>query len=46
LPNNIDQKKIKNVGFVLNDVSRENLGYSNKYGYGYNNHSEQRGFKK
>jgi len=35
--NNIDQNKIKNVGFVLNDVSRENLGYSNKYGYGYNN---------
>ncbi|WP_343610237.1 GumC family protein [Chryseobacterium oranimense] len=35
--NNIDLNKIKNVGFVLNDVSRENLGYSNKYGYGYNN---------
>lgn len=43
---NIDQKKIKNVGFVLNDVSRENLGYSNKYGYGYNNHSEQSWFQK
>lgn len=43
---NIDQKKIKNVGFVLNDVSRENLGYSNKYGYGYNNHSEQTWFEK
>ncbi|AZA51881.1 GumC family protein [Chryseobacterium sp. G0201] len=39
--NNVDQNKIKNVGFVLNDVSRENLGYSNKYGYGYNNHKEQ-----
>lgn len=38
--NNIDQKKIKNVGFVLNDVSRENLGYSNKYGYGYNHVEE------
>ncbi|GEJ46392.1 MULTISPECIES: tyrosine-protein kinase [unclassified Chryseobacterium] len=38
---NIDQKKIKNVGFVLNDVNRENLGYSNKYGYGYNQHAEQ-----
>ncbi|WP_185269169.1 GumC family protein [Chryseobacterium indologenes] len=38
---NIDQNKIKNVGFVLNDVSRENLGYSNKYGYGYNNQKEQ-----
>jgi len=35
--NNIKQGKINNVGFVLNDVSRENLGYSNKYGYGYNN---------
>jgi len=39
--NNIDQNKIKNVGFVLNDVSRENLGYSNKYGYGYNNHKTE-----
>lgn len=43
---NIDQKKIRNVGFVLNDVSRENLGYSNKYGYGYNQHSEQSWFQK
>ncbi|KAA2224377.1 GumC family protein [Chryseobacterium sediminis] len=43
---NIDQKKIKNVGFVLNDVSRENLGYSNKYGYGYNQHTEQSWFQK
>nr|WP_315026744.1 polysaccharide biosynthesis tyrosine autokinase [uncultured Chryseobacterium sp.] len=43
---NIDQKKIRNVGFVLNDVSRENLGYSNKYGYGYNNQSEQSWFQK
>jgi len=39
--NNIDQSKIKNVGFVLNDVNRENLGYSNKYGYGYTSHKEQ-----
>lgn len=44
--NNISQNKIKNVGFVLNDVSRENLGYSNKYGYGYNNHKEQTWFEK
>ncbi|SIR03916.1 MULTISPECIES: GumC family protein [Chryseobacterium] len=44
--NNIDQKKIRNVGFVLNDVSRENLGYSNKYGYGYNQHTEQSWFQK
>ncbi|RXM37909.1 capsular biosynthesis protein [Chryseobacterium sp. CH21] len=43
---NIDQKKIKNVGFVLNDVNRENLGYSNKYGYGYNNHVEKSWFQK
>jgi len=44
--NNIDQNKIKNVGFVLNDVSRENLGYSNKYGYGYNNHKTETWFEK
>ncbi|WP_288445633.1 polysaccharide biosynthesis tyrosine autokinase [uncultured Chryseobacterium sp.] len=43
---NIDQKKIRNVGFVLNDVNRENLGYSNKYGYGYNNHVEKSWFEK
>lgn len=33
---NIESGKIVNVGFVLNDVSRDNLGYGNKYGYGYN----------
>ncbi|MGH1519246.1 GumC family protein [Chryseobacterium sp. JK1] len=43
---NTDQKKIKNVGFVLNDVHRENFGYSNKYGYGYNNHVEKSWFEK
>jgi Mrp family chromosome partitioning ATPase len=32
---NVNQNKIKNVGFVLNDISHENLGYNNKYGYGY-----------
>lgn len=31
----IDAGKIKNVGFALNDVSRDYLGYGNKYGYGY-----------
>lgn len=31
----VDGKKIKNVGFVLNDVSKNNFGYGNKYGYGY-----------
>jgi len=32
---NIDSKKIKNVGFVLNDIHKTNFGYGNKYGYGY-----------
>ncbi len=32
---NIDSKKIKNVGFVLNDVEKNYFGYGNKYGYGY-----------
>ena len=32
---NIKANKIKNVGFVLNGVSKSNLGYGNKYGYGY-----------
>ncbi|SDJ35368.1 GumC family protein [Chryseobacterium jejuense] len=33
--NNIDSKKINNVGFVLNDVDKNYYGYGNKYGYGY-----------
>ena len=28
---------LDNVAFVLNDVTKENFGYGNKYGYGYNN---------
>lgn len=32
---NIDNNKIKNVGFVLNDVDKNHYGYGNKYGYGY-----------
>lgn len=32
---NIAQKKIHNVGFVLNDVEKDHFGYGNKYGYGY-----------
>ena len=32
---NIETQKIKNVGFVLNDVHKSNFGYGNKYGYGY-----------
>lgn len=31
----VDGNKIKNVGFVLNAVSKNNFGYGNKYGYGY-----------
>lgn len=31
----IDSEKIKNVGFVLNDVNKDYFGYGNKYGYGY-----------
>ena len=32
---NIDSGKIKNVGFVLNDVNKDYFGYGNKYGYRY-----------
>ncbi|WP_415328661.1 GumC family protein [Chryseobacterium sp. MMS23-Vi53] len=32
---NIESDKIKNVGFVLNDINKDNFGYGNKYGYGY-----------
>ena len=39
---NIDQKKIKNVGFVLNDVAKDYFGYGNKYGYGYG--AKEKGF--
>ncbi|UJF28806.1 polysaccharide biosynthesis tyrosine autokinase [Kaistella sp. 97-N-M2] len=38
----INSNKIKNVGFVLNDVSKEHFGYGNKYGYGYS--AEKRSF--
>lgn len=31
----MDDKKINNAAFVLNDVSKEYFGYGNKYGYGY-----------
>ncbi len=31
----VDGNKIKNVGLVLNAVSKNNFGYGNKYGYGY-----------
>lgn len=35
--NAIADKKINNIGFVLNDVDKSNFGYGNKYGYGYGN---------
>lgn len=38
----IAANKIRNVGFVLNDVGREHFGYGNKYGYGYQ--AEEKGF--
>ncbi len=31
----MNPRKIKNVGFVLNDVDKDYFGYGNKYGYGY-----------
>ena len=39
---NIDQQKIKNVAFVLNDVDKDYFGYGNKYGYGYG--AKEKGF--
>ncbi|WP_313089845.1 GumC family protein [Chryseobacterium flavum] len=33
--NSVEDEKIKNVGFVLNDVGPGLFGYGNKYGYGY-----------
>ncbi|PZU86783.1 MAG: capsular biosynthesis protein [Chryseobacterium sp.] len=29
--------KLNNVALVLNDISKDNFGYGNKFGYGYNN---------
>ncbi|TVZ23013.1 capsular exopolysaccharide synthesis family protein [Dokdonia sp. Hel_I_63] len=31
----IDEGKLKNVGFILNSITRTNFGYGSKYGYGY-----------
>ncbi|UOU96719.1 polysaccharide biosynthesis tyrosine autokinase [Chryseobacterium daecheongense] len=39
--NNIESNSIKNVAFVLNDVHKNNLGYSNQYGYGYHNNEKK-----
>lgn len=33
--NSIENHRINNVAFVLNDVHKSNFGYGNKYGYGY-----------
>ncbi|MDY0933059.1 GumC family protein [Chryseobacterium sp. CFBP8996] len=44
----VKDKKIKNVGVVLNDVSKMNsgYGYGYKYGYGYNADSNESWWKK
>lgn len=36
----ISSQKIKNVGFILNDVDKDYFGYGNKYGYGYGVHKK------
>jgi len=36
LNHSIKDKKLNNVGIVLNGLNESNLGYGNKYGYGYN----------
>jgi len=33
----LESGKLNNVAFILNDVTKQNFGYGNKYGYGYNN---------
>ena len=43
---NIESGKIKNVGFVLNDVHKTNFGYGNKFGYGYQQEANNSWFKK
>lgn len=34
--NAVQNKKINNVAFVINDVKKDYFSYGNKYGYGYN----------
>lgn len=36
LNTSVEDKKINNVGIVLNGVKETNFGYGNKFGYGYN----------
>ena len=33
----LESGKLNNVAFILNDVTKQNFGYGNKYGYGYTN---------
>lgn len=33
--NAVENKKIHNVSIAINDISRQNFGYGNTYGYGY-----------
>ncbi|HLS71195.1 MAG TPA: polysaccharide biosynthesis tyrosine autokinase [Chitinophagaceae bacterium] len=40
------EKKVENVGFILNDVKAAGYGYGNKYGYGYGNVEKKNIFKK
>ncbi|WP_394675210.1 GumC family protein [uncultured Chryseobacterium sp.] len=36
LNQSVDEKKLRNVGIVINGIKDSNFGYGNKYGYGYN----------
>ncbi|MBD3905445.1 polysaccharide biosynthesis tyrosine autokinase [Chryseobacterium sp. Ch-15] len=36
LNNSVKDKKLNNVGIILNGVNETNFGYGNKFGYGYN----------
>lgn len=42
----INEGKIKNVGFVLNDVKSANFSYGNRYGYGYGENQKAGFFKR
>lgn len=42
----ISSNKIKNVGFILNDVKSTNYGYGNRYGYGYGAQEKKNIFKR
>lgn len=41
LNHSVDDKKLKNVGIVLNGVNESNFGYGNKFGYGYNSEEKK-----